>query len=162
MYATAKNTSAAPLVIDEDGRTIGGGEWGTVDTTSTTVRAAVDAGSIVVRRDLDSGDVPDDADPALRAAVETTATIRGRAETFAALDRDTLEELALDAGLLAGEPDPTRPPPAKTALVATLARSTVDTPTTPPAPDDDTTVDAGPPTTPDAPAASRRRGPKER
>lgn len=56
MLKPAKNTSSGPVVIDDEGHTLGGGEWGQVDPDAQRVKDAVDAGLLVI---TDHG--PDDA-----------------------------------------------------------------------------------------------------
>lgn len=48
MHRPACNISAQPVVIDDDGRTLGGQEWGAVDVDSDRVTALVEAGVLVV------------------------------------------------------------------------------------------------------------------
>lgn len=48
MTKPAKNTSSGPVVIDDEGHTLGGGEWGQVDPDAQQVKDAVDAGLLVV------------------------------------------------------------------------------------------------------------------
>lgn len=55
----AHNPSDQPIVIDEDGHTLGGGEWGAVDPNEPSVLAAVAGGSLVIPDDL--GPSPSDA-----------------------------------------------------------------------------------------------------
>lgn len=57
MLKPAKNTSSGPVVIDGEGHTLGGGEWGQVDPDDARAVEAVDAGLLVV---TDHG--PDEAE----------------------------------------------------------------------------------------------------
>lgn len=65
MPKPAYNPTDRPVVIDDDGHTLGGREWGAADPDTDRVRALVDAGELVLRDDL-----PKNADPQVRAAVE--------------------------------------------------------------------------------------------
>lgn len=66
MTQQAKNTSSGPVVIDDEGHTLGGGEWGPVDPSSDRVTDLVDAGLLVL------GDGPKSASSA--AASESAGT----------------------------------------------------------------------------------------
>lgn len=100
MYSTAFNRTESPIVVDEDGRTIGGGEWGTVDTTAELVKANQAAGWLIVFPELEA--VEDTAREA-REAIEQTASIRERAEAFGSLETEELEAIARDAGTDPGD-----------------------------------------------------------
>ena len=70
MFRTAYNTTDAPVVVDSEGRSIGGGEWGTVETTEDAVKAALEAGSLeIIAGELDDG--PGQNPDALKAQEET-------------------------------------------------------------------------------------------
>lgn len=51
----AKNTSDSPVVIDDEGHTLGGGEWGDVNPDAHRVQDAIAAGLLVL------GDGPESA-----------------------------------------------------------------------------------------------------
>lgn len=91
MYRIAFNPTAGPVVSDDEGRTIAGGEWGAVDTTSTAASGAIDAGRLVVQ------DAPDDLNSIsmeVRSAVERVEDYRATREALDGLDREALTELA--------------------------------------------------------------------
>lgn len=95
MYSTAYNRTESPIVVDEDGRTLGGGEWGTVDTTGELVKAAQAAGWVVVFPDLEA---TADTAPDAREAIEQTKAIRDRSEAYGDLETDELEAIVAKAG----------------------------------------------------------------
>jgi hypothetical protein len=47
VYIPVHNPTEQPVVIDAEGRIIGGGEWGTVLTTEPAAKEAIDAGRLV-------------------------------------------------------------------------------------------------------------------
>lgn len=63
MRKPAYNPTSQPVVIDDEGHTLGGGEWASVDPASDRVTAAVEAGDLIVRDEL-----PPSADPQIREA----------------------------------------------------------------------------------------------
>lgn len=65
MSKPAKNTTDGPVVIDDDGHTLGGGEWGQVDPDAHRVQDLVAAGFLVV---TDHG--PEDAPASAATAGE--------------------------------------------------------------------------------------------
>lgn len=104
MYRTAYNPTASPVVVDDEGRIIGGREWGTYDTTE---QAAKDA---LGRRDLIATDDPEgepaaDSNPTAMAAIQRTANIRERGEEVKGLDREVLEQVATEHRLVANASD---------------------------------------------------------
>lgn len=94
--ATAFNSTDSPIEIDAEGRTIGGGEWGTVDTTSDLVKTAAETGGLEIYRDLDEGP---GQNPDAIEAIRTTRSTQERLEQAQALDRDALDEAATKARL---------------------------------------------------------------
>lgn len=64
-HVPAHNLLDVPVIIDGEGRTLGGGEWGSVDPDVYAVQAAVDAERLVI---FPQG-LPDGADPVILAAV---------------------------------------------------------------------------------------------
>lgn len=46
-WRLAANTSTTPVLVTDDGRTLGGGEYGPADTTSTAVQDALERGVLV-------------------------------------------------------------------------------------------------------------------
>lgn len=95
---TAYNTGDSPVLIDNVGRTLGGGEWGTVDTTADAVKLAVSAN----RLRLFTGGFPEGVQLAPQAAEAhaTTDEVGRRADALGGLDRDSLAAIASDAGLI--------------------------------------------------------------
>lgn len=47
MYVTVFNASDTPVLLDEDGRSVGGGEWATADPDDAVTAAALEAGDLV-------------------------------------------------------------------------------------------------------------------
>lgn len=74
MYQAAYNPGDTPVVIDRDGRTLGGREWGPVLTTEEDAKAAFSDGRLikVAAEDLDSANA--DARSAIEAAAELERT----------------------------------------------------------------------------------------
>lgn len=131
MFATGYNTTDGPVVIDNAGRVLAGGEFGPVDTAQQTVQDAVDAGRLVLP-DAQPGRGSSDGAVDAAAAAEQ---LQGRADAFRAADKKVLVKLA--TGLhVAGEPGEDGVPH-KADLVSALAYSDVQLPTatstTPPA-----------------------------
>jgi hypothetical protein len=126
MYRLGFNPTAGPVVIDAEGRTLAGGEWGPVDSTAAEVRSAAETGALILQDEPgdEAGDAPRNGWLAVGRAEEARATLDG-------LDRADLADLARRADLLgADDPDPT-----KSELVAMLApRGITPPPSSPPAP----------------------------
>jgi len=92
MYRLAFNPTAGPVVSDDDGRTIAGGEWGAVDTTSDAVKSAVDAGRLMLQDAPEGSDI----DVGARLAVEQVDRFTTTREALDPLDREALTALARD------------------------------------------------------------------
>lgn len=110
MILTGYNPTDAPVVVDALGHMIGGGEWGTYDSTADEVKAAIEAGTLVhVDVDIDAVDNPS---AAAQAAFKRTKKIKER-EDKVKPDKDDdkkpkkadLHEAAADAGLIAPTDD---------------------------------------------------------
>ena len=71
-YVTAYNTTDRPVLIDDEGRTLGGGEWGPVLTTEEPARMALDAGTLVKVAEPKN---LDDVTPEARSAFERTSEL---------------------------------------------------------------------------------------
>lgn len=97
MYRTAYNTTESPVVVSDDGRVIGGLDWGTVETTDEYARQALAANLLTVQDEPDE-DQKASMNPRALEAHERTAEIRERAEAAKNLDKDTLMDVAEDAG----------------------------------------------------------------
>lgn len=95
-HRTAYNPSDDPLVVDTEGRVIGGREWGTYDTTDEVAKALVAEGRLVPVEKPGHTDLNPDA----AAAFERTEVIENRVEQVRSLDKDTLQEAAVEAGLV--------------------------------------------------------------
>jgi hypothetical protein len=65
MFRPAFNGTDQPLVIDDDGRTLGGNEWGAVDADTDRVKTHVEAGSLIV---VDPESISEAANPDAVAA----------------------------------------------------------------------------------------------
>lgn len=110
MFVAAHNPTDQAVVVDDAGRTLGGGEWGVVDTTADQVKTAVDAARLTLAPDLkaDSGNTADAND-----AARTAETAEKRRRQLDALDADAVHALADQAGVGEGT---------KAAQVGELAR----------------------------------------
>lgn len=71
-YITVFNTTDRPVPIDDEGRSLPGGEWGPVLTTADQVQAALDAGHLV-KVDTPAKDA--NVNPAAAAAFAATAEL---------------------------------------------------------------------------------------
>lgn len=70
MFRPAFNPTASPVLVDGAGRSIGGGEWGAVDTTEPRVREALNGGRLDLGPAVDSdAKLSGDADAAYQRAV---------------------------------------------------------------------------------------------
>lgn len=99
MYKTAYNTTDSPVVVDEEGRVLGGREWGTVDDTFEGVKRGAAEGRLHVfhqRFDEGPGQNPDAI-----AAQQRTAELEERRKVVAELPAERVRELLGedDAGL---------------------------------------------------------------
>ena len=119
MYATGYNTTDRPIVADDDGHIIAGGEFGSYDTTNDSVKVALATGALApVERVSDDADVRSDA----RAAVRRTDELNKRVDALRGVDKDQLLELAQSADA------PVDETPTKADLVDTLAHTSVPVP----------------------------------
>jgi hypothetical protein len=74
MHVVGYNTTDRPVLLDAEGRSLGGGEFGAVDTTSDEVKAAVDRGDLQLLRNLkDDGELEAVAAAALAEVNELEA-----------------------------------------------------------------------------------------
>jgi hypothetical protein len=96
MYVTAFNSTSDPITVDGEGRVVHGGDYGTVDTTFDEVRALLDSGALV-QVEVPEGD--SDVNPQAAEAAARTGEIAGRAEELGGVDKDVLQQAALDAGV---------------------------------------------------------------
>lgn len=94
MHKTAYNPTDGPMVVDEEGRVIGGRDWGTVNTTDPVAKVLLDDDSILLV------DRSDDMNPDATAAFDRTDEVAKRHETVKGLDKDSLLEVAADAGII--------------------------------------------------------------
>jgi hypothetical protein len=70
----AYNTTDSPVIVTKDGRTLGGGEFGPVDADDKAVQAAIDAGWLTWRDDVDAVDA-DKRNEQATAALEELAEV---------------------------------------------------------------------------------------
>lgn len=96
MYVTAYNSSKDPVVVDASGHTLGGEEWGTVDSTSDEVKAAADSGKLHLFPN-GLGDSAGQAKEALEAAARTDL-LTDRAKQWSGASKEALVLIATDAG----------------------------------------------------------------
>lgn len=95
-YKTGYNTSESPLV-DSEGGVLGGREWWTIDTTDPVTKDNIETGVIVVVDRPKSGSR---IHPDAKAAFDNTDIIIERSQKAMALDKNSLQDLAEDAGLI--------------------------------------------------------------
>jgi hypothetical protein len=93
MFRTVVNPGTSPVVIDRYGRTLGGGEWGSVDDAQTHAADAVEAGRL---RALD-GPQPDGT--AAGGAAKRTAELEDRANVISGWSDAQRADAARAAGL---------------------------------------------------------------
>lgn len=120
-YVLAYNPSDGPVLIDGQGRTVGGREWMAVDNTDPVAKLAFDS-----ERLLQPEPPTKNADPHAVAAAKEAARLTARAKKLAALDKDVLLDAARTAGLVAEDDTPH-----KNDLVALLTRTDIDPPAKP-------------------------------
>lgn len=113
VYSTVFNTTDQPIVVDAEGRAVGGREWGTVETLAEQAAAALSARHLVVIEKIAKN-----ADPRALAAAARTAEVSDRAGRLQGMEKDELTALALDAGVPGAEQA------SKPDLVALLAART--------------------------------------
>lgn len=92
---TVFNTTDQPVLVDADGREVGGREWGTADTTAAATKAAFDNGSLI------RADIPAEGEvnPLAAEAAARTDRLTARRDFLQGADQATLDRLALAAGL---------------------------------------------------------------
>lgn len=128
MFKTAYNPTDSPVVIDDLGHSIGGREWGAVETTDDATKAAIDGGLLVLVDEPGRGASVNDR---AAGAFARTAEIGERSKAFAGLDRDALFELAVEHEVVADDAERT---PTKGELVTLLVFSDVEPPAKTPKP----------------------------
>ena len=100
MYRTAFNPTDSPQPSSDNGKTIGGGEWGTVDTTDASVQASIDSGALLYV------EVPDDLNdgvnrvPAATDVLVESARLEERRAEAGELSKEELVVIAIENGLL--------------------------------------------------------------
>lgn len=96
-FVPAQNVTAGPIVIDDEGRTLGGGEWGPVDRHDPHAQQAIGDARIAIHPDLD----PDaaDLDAAAVDAYDAAQVLEERRVHLTNLDVDQLRTLAASGGL---------------------------------------------------------------
>jgi hypothetical protein len=115
------NAGDSPVVVSDDGRTIGGGEWGSAQSTDDTVKAAIAAGRLVT---VDAPDADGDLNPVARESLDRTAKFVDRAEQLTSWDKSQLERFARNNSLIGADDDPT-----VTELRRLVTESQIDLPT---------------------------------
>lgn len=90
-YVVAYNATDRPVTIDDEGRVLGGHEWGPVNRAAGPAKAALDAERLV-ELDKPRGDLPPDVQAAIQAATE----LDQRATAFGRLTADELRSIADD------------------------------------------------------------------
>jgi hypothetical protein len=99
MYVTVFNGGDSPVLISDDGRSVGGGDWATALSTDDAVKSALASGAVV------KIDAPEGSDqqlnPAAKTVLDQTAAYTDRAEKVKDWDKAALEEFATEKGLVA-------------------------------------------------------------
>lgn len=104
VYQTAYNATDAPLVADDFGRTIGGHEFGTVETTCDAIEAAARDGRVHI---FPGGiDAAPGQNPQAVEAQERTRVYAERASVLHSADKADVVEFARNAGLIDDDADP--------------------------------------------------------
>ncbi len=116
-YVTVYNPSDSPVVVDEEGRVIGGQSWGTLDRSDPIAKGLLkdDLVSEVSERE-GSNDVV----PAAVEAFERTKGVRERRRRASEMDVGDLRAIAEEADLI--EPGE-QPKPGKKELVEMVAEN---------------------------------------
>lgn len=104
MYQTAYNATDGPLVADDFGRTIGGYEFGTVQTTSDDVATAISEGRIHVFASGFPAGQP--INPGAAEADTRTKIYNERATALHAASKADVLDLARSGGLVEVEDEP--------------------------------------------------------
>lgn len=71
MHQTVFNATSTSVLVSDDGRSVGGGDYGTVDSRSDLAAAAIARGELVVLSVPDNSDQPLPPGPASDAIAET-------------------------------------------------------------------------------------------
>lgn len=125
-YETVFNTGTQPVVVDDEGRVIGGGEWGAVQSNEPVVRDLLESGALVRVEEP----VPDTAgggtapvNPSAQRAFDRVRAIQERNDRAASMDKDQLIEILqrVDPALLASLPRGGDGKPAKEDLVEAIS-----------------------------------------
>jgi hypothetical protein len=117
MWKLVFNPGDTPLVVDENGRSLGGGEWGSVDSLDPAVKSHLDEDRLLVV------DIPDDAldqghvNPAAYDAAKHVKEANERREQLKGVDKQKLLDFARDRQIVAEHDDD----PTKSKLVKHLA-----------------------------------------
>jgi hypothetical protein len=98
-YVTVFNDSDSPVVVSDDGRVVGGGDWGTALTTDRSVKDALDADQLV-KVEAPDGDTSG-MNPNAVTALEQTARFNERRDQVAEWDKAALTKFAADNALAA-------------------------------------------------------------
>ncbi len=101
--ALVYNTGDAPLLVDANGRTLGGGEHGLVYTGQPDVRAALDAGLLLAIGDTDKP--PPDERTTVSELRQHRPKIEARRAALARRTRGALRRLAEEYGLPSEQTD---------------------------------------------------------
>lgn len=87
MYRPVHNTSDRPVVTDDDGHTLGGQEWGAVDTDQPRLAPLIDNGTLVI-----VGQIGDDANDEAKAAHQDAERLNSGGKPKAKAKPSTDEE----------------------------------------------------------------------
>lgn len=121
MYVTAFNPGDSPVVVSESGRSIGGGEWGTVETTDPIGKVGFDNEWL---QKVDHPESYDGLNPQAAAAMQQTDEWSKKQEQAQSADKDVLLADARQRGLVQETDEPH-----KASLVALYTEGGHDIPT---------------------------------
>lgn len=126
MYKTVFNPSDSPVTVSASGRTVGGHDWGTVQTTEQEARSAIDNGYLLVQDELEQQEGAS-YNPSAVEAHKRTADYADRHEKASNLDNEALYNLAVQHRLTP-EVETVSDRPNKTELVTLVVESSTEIP----------------------------------
>jgi len=121
VYRSVYNTSDQPVTVDAQGHTIGGREWGTVQTTEDRADRLIGNRTLVFVADPPAGVR---IDSRLTDVIERTKNFHERDSKVNAADKEVLVDLAIECGLL--DESAREEPPHKADVVKLIVTSECD------------------------------------
>jgi hypothetical protein len=106
VYVTVFNPSDSPVLLDEQGRSVGGGEWSPAETTDSVTKAALDSGGLL-KVEAPEGDFDRNRQsPQAIEAFERTSKYAERGEQLEGKDKAALRKIADKHGMVEEGDDP--------------------------------------------------------